>query len=49
MLQGVADEANLGQIGCVDVIVLLDVIEHLPQPRETFDYAAGTSIQEVSS
>ena len=37
VLQGVADEANLGQIGCVDVIVLLDVIEHLPQPRETLD------------
>ena len=37
VLQGVADEAHLEQIGCVDVIVLLDVIEHLPQPRETLD------------
>ena len=30
-----ADEANLRQIGHVDVIVLFDVIEHLPDPRET--------------
>jgi SAM-dependent methyltransferase len=35
VLQGVADAANLGRIGHVDVIVLFDVIEHLPQPRET--------------
>jgi len=35
VLQGVADEANLDRIGCVDVIVLLDVIEHLAQPQET--------------
>jgi SAM-dependent methyltransferase len=37
VLQGTADEAHLEQFGCVDVIVLLDVIEHLPQPRETLD------------
>lgn len=37
VLQGVANQANLDQMGCVDVIVLLDVIEHLPQPRETLD------------
>jgi len=35
VLQGMADEANLRQIGHVDVIVLFDVIEHLPDPRET--------------
>jgi SAM-dependent methyltransferase len=35
VLQGTADEARLRQIGPVDVIVLLDVIEHLPDPRET--------------
>ena len=35
VLQGVADEANLQHIGHVDVIVLFDVIEHLPDPRKT--------------
>jgi SAM-dependent methyltransferase len=35
VLHGVADEANLRQVGHVDVIVLFDVIEHLPEPRET--------------
>ncbi len=35
VLSGVADEANLAQIGPVDVITLFDVIEHLPQPRAT--------------
>jgi SAM-dependent methyltransferase len=35
VLHGAADEANLEHIGSVDVIVLLDVIEHLPQPDET--------------
>jgi SAM-dependent methyltransferase len=35
VLQGVADEASLRQLGHVDVIVLFDVIEHLPEPRET--------------
>jgi 2-polyprenyl-3-methyl-5-hydroxy-6-metoxy-1,4-benzoquinol methylase len=35
VLPGMADEANLRRIGPVDVIVLFDVIEHLPQPRET--------------
>src|SRR5262249_7180751 len=32
---GMADETNLQQIGSTDVFVLLDVIEHLPDPRET--------------
>jgi SAM-dependent methyltransferase len=32
---GQADEALLERIGTVDVIVLLDVIEHLPAPRDT--------------
>jgi SAM-dependent methyltransferase len=35
VLSGVADEASLRRIGRVDVIVLLDVIEHLPDPRQT--------------
>jgi SAM-dependent methyltransferase len=35
VLQGIADEASLRRIGHVDVIVLFDVIEHLPEPRET--------------
>src|SRR5216684_2455696 len=35
VLQGVADETSLRRIGHVDVIVLFDVIEHLPEPRET--------------
>jgi SAM-dependent methyltransferase len=35
ILSGMADAANLGRIGHVDVIVLFDVIEHLPEPRET--------------
>jgi len=33
--EGAADEANLRRIGPVDVIVLFDVIEHLPDPRAT--------------
>jgi SAM-dependent methyltransferase len=32
---GVADEKTLAQLGAMDVIVLLDVIEHLPEPQET--------------
>jgi 2-polyprenyl-3-methyl-5-hydroxy-6-metoxy-1,4-benzoquinol methylase len=37
---GVADEANLAQLGAMDVIVLLDVIEHLPSPAETLALCA---------
>lgn len=33
--QGVADEKALNEVGMVDVIVLLDVIEHLPSPVDT--------------
>jgi SAM-dependent methyltransferase len=32
---GVADEATMARVGEVDVITLFDVIEHLPQPRDT--------------
>jgi len=35
VIQGAADETNLGKIGHVDVIVLFDVIEHLPDPGGT--------------
>jgi SAM-dependent methyltransferase len=35
VLSGMADAENLQRIGHVDVIVLFDVIEHLPNPRET--------------
>jgi SAM-dependent methyltransferase len=35
VLHATADAATLRSIGPVDVIVMLDVIEHLPQPRET--------------
>jgi SAM-dependent methyltransferase len=37
VLDGTADAATLQAVGPVDVIVLLDVIEHLPQPRETLE------------
>jgi SAM-dependent methyltransferase len=40
VLHGVADEATLDQLGMMDVIVLLDVIEHLPDPRETLALCA---------
>jgi 2-polyprenyl-3-methyl-5-hydroxy-6-metoxy-1,4-benzoquinol methylase len=32
---GIADEATLARIGPVDVVTMFDVIEHLPQPRDT--------------
>jgi 2-polyprenyl-3-methyl-5-hydroxy-6-metoxy-1,4-benzoquinol methylase len=35
VLTGVADEPALAQLGGMDVIVLLDVIEHLPDPQAT--------------
>ena len=35
VVTGVANETNLELLGPADVIVLLDVIEHLPDPRET--------------
>ena len=34
VLSGVANESNMERIGEVDVIIMFDVIEHLPQPRE---------------
>jgi len=40
VLSGVADEANLARLGTMDVIVLLDVIEHLPSPRDTLALCA---------
>ena len=35
VIGGIADETNLEQFGRLDVIVLLDVVEHLPDPFET--------------
>jgi SAM-dependent methyltransferase len=35
VIHGVADEATLATIGLADVVVMLDVIEHLPVPSET--------------
>jgi 2-polyprenyl-3-methyl-5-hydroxy-6-metoxy-1,4-benzoquinol methylase len=35
VLTGIVDEANMARVGEVDVITMLDVIEHLSQPRET--------------
>ena len=40
VLSGVADEKNLTQFGMFDVIVLLDVIEHLPAPQATLELCA---------
>jgi SAM-dependent methyltransferase len=40
VIAGVADQANLAAIGMLDVIVLLDVIEHLPDPRATLALCA---------
>ena len=34
---GVADEENLRRLGAMHAIVLLDVIEHLPEPRQTVE------------
>jgi len=39
VVSGVADEANLARLGPADAIVLLDVIEHLPDPRATLELA----------
>jgi SAM-dependent methyltransferase len=40
VLSGVADEGTLAQIGMMDVVVLLDVIEHLPNPDATLALCA---------
>lgn len=40
VITGIADEATLAPLGTFDVIVLLDVIEHLPDPRETLSLCA---------
>jgi SAM-dependent methyltransferase len=40
VLTGVADESNLKSLGNMDVIVLLDVIEHLPDPHATLALCA---------
>jgi SAM-dependent methyltransferase len=40
VIAGVADEAKLAELGAMDVIVLLDVIEHLPDPAATLALCA---------
>jgi SAM-dependent methyltransferase len=40
VVTGVADEATLAGVGKLDVIVLLDVIEHLPDPKGTLALCA---------
>jgi SAM-dependent methyltransferase len=40
VLTGVANEGNLAQLGMMDVIALLDVVEHLPTPHETLALCA---------
>src|SRR5947209_6364936 len=40
VLSGVADEETLAEFGMMDVIVLLDVIEHLPEPDTTLELCA---------
>jgi len=41
VLSGVADEDNMRQLGMMDVIVLLDVIEHVPDPFATLELCAA--------
>jgi SAM-dependent methyltransferase len=41
VLAGPADERLLQDLGLFDVIVMLDVIEHLPSPRDTLALLAG--------
>jgi SAM-dependent methyltransferase len=40
VLTGIADEQTLRPLGTFDVIVLLDVIEHLPDPYDTLALCA---------
>lgn len=40
VLTGVADEDTLRELGAFDAIVLLDVVEHLPNPHETLALCA---------
>lgn len=40
VLDGVAEEKILHPLGRMDAIVLLDVIEHLPDPRQTLELCA---------
>src|SRR5436190_4635432 len=37
VITGVADDQNLDRLGPADVVVLLDVIEHLPDPFDTLE------------
>lgn len=41
VLNGVADETNMQLLGMMDAIVLLDVIEHVPDPAKTLSLCAA--------
>ena len=49
VVAGVADEPTLAQLGSMDVIVLLDVIEHLPSRRRPSRCARAISTRAASS
>jgi len=41
VVRGIADAPTLSQFGRQDIITLLDVIEHVPDPHETLSVCAG--------
>jgi SAM-dependent methyltransferase len=41
VLTGPVDERRIRDLGVFDIIVMLDVIEHLPSPRDTLSLLAG--------
>lgn len=41
VVSGVADNLTIGSLGTFDIIVMLDVLEHLPEPQETLKLLSG--------